>query len=134
MPLLDDCTAVECAGNKKHIPFLTFLAQPSSIIDEDIALSHFTRLMNRTERSGTVSGPAALRVYRSLGNRRVLATKEVRDTSGRLIVEEVGICGSLGYLYRRDTFPHVDLTLLSGALAENLVNGSMQLSEGTASK
>jgi len=36
--------------------------------------------MNRTERWGTVSGPAALGVYRSLGNRRVLATKEVRDT------------------------------------------------------
>ena len=29
MPLLDDCTAVECAGNNEHIPSFTFLAQPS---------------------------------------------------------------------------------------------------------
>lgn len=121
-PLLDDCTAVECAGNKEHIPFFTFQAERSSVIDEDVALSHFTRVINRTDQWGTVNGPAAMGVYRSLANRQVLAKNETRDKSGVLIVEEVGLCGSLGYLYRHDTFPRVDLTLLSRSMAENIVN------------
>ncbi|HEX2917182.1 MAG TPA: class I SAM-dependent methyltransferase [Edaphobacter sp.] len=125
-PLLDECTTVECAGNKEHIPFFAFRAERSAVIDEDLALSHFTRLMNRTDQWGTVSGPAAMGVYRSLGNRRVLATKETRDKSGLLIIEEVGICGSFGYLYRHDTFPNVDLTFLSRTLTESLVNRSIQ--------
>ena len=125
-PLLDECTAVECAGDKEHIPFLAFRAERTSVVDEDIVLSHFTRVMNRTDQWGTVSGPAALGVYRSLANRQVLAKNETRDNTGVLIVEEVGICGSLGYLYRHDTFPRVDLTLLSRSLAENLVNRTSQ--------
>ncbi len=121
-PLLDECTAVECAGNKEYIPFLAFRAERTNVVDEDMALSHFISVMNRTDQLGTVSGPAAMGMYRSLANRQVLAKNETRDNTGVLIVEEVGMCGSLGYLYRHDTFPRVDLTLLSRSLAENLVN------------
>jgi hypothetical protein len=78
--------------------------------------------MSRTDKWGTVTGPAAMGIYRSLGNRHVLAKREVREQSGMLIVEELGICGSLGYLYRHNTYPHVDLTLLSRTLAEDLLN------------
>ena len=125
-PLLDDCTAVECAGNKENIPFLAFCAAPSREVHEDVALSHFTRVMNRTDQWATVSGPAAMGVYRSLANRQVLAKKETRDNTGLLIVEEVGVCGSLGYLYQHDTFPRVGLTLLSRSLAENLASSVTQ--------
>lgn len=121
-PAIDECTVVECAGNKEYIPFFVFRTGRADILDEDVALSHFTRLMSRTDKWGTVTGPAAMGVYRSLGNRRVLAKREVREQSGGLIVEELGICGSFGYLYRHNTHPHVDLTLLSRTLAEHLLN------------
>lgn len=121
-PAIDECNMVECAGNKECIPFFIFRAGHADMLDEDVALSHFTRLMSRTDKWGTVTGPAAMGVYRSLGNRRVLAKREVREQSGMLVVEELGICGPLGYLYRHNTYPHVDLTLLSRTLAEDLLN------------
>jgi SAM-dependent methyltransferase len=121
-PAIDEFAMVECAGNKECIPLFVFRAGDAGALDEDVALSHFTRLMSRTDKWGTVTGPAAMGIYRSLGNRHVLAKREVREQSGMLIVEELGICGSLGYLYRHNTYPHVDLTLLSRTLAEDLLN------------
>ncbi|HLH32822.1 MAG TPA: methyltransferase domain-containing protein [Terriglobia bacterium] len=131
-PLLNDFTTVECAGNNENIPFLAFNAESAARVDEDLALSQFTRMMNKTDRWGTLNGPTALGIYRSLGNRHVLATKEALDPSGRRIVEELGICGSLGYLYRHDGFPNVDLTLLSRSLAEDLFTKSTMPGGGPA--
>lgn len=120
-PLLEECASVECTGTQEHIRFFVFRAERTSAANEDIALSHFTRIMNRSEEWGTVSGPAAMGVYRSLANRQVLAKNETRDQAGVLLVEEVGVCGSLGYLYRHDTLPRIDLTLLSRSMAEAIV-------------
>ena len=125
-PTMNDFDVVECAGNKECIPFLVFHATRADRLDEDVALSHFTRLMNRNHKWGTVTGPLAMGVYRSLGNRRVLAKREVQENPGGLIVEELGICGSFGYLYRHDTYPNIDLTLLSRTAAEDLHKKSLE--------
>ncbi|HWB84408.1 MAG TPA: hypothetical protein VG675_09735 [Bryobacteraceae bacterium] len=131
-PLLNEFTTVECAGNNENIPFLAFKAESAARVDEDLALSQFTHMMNKTDRWGTLRGPTALGIYRSLGNRQVLATKEALDPSGRKIVEELGICGSFGYIYRHDGFPNVDLTLLSRSLAEDLFTKSTMPSGGSS--
>jgi SAM-dependent methyltransferase len=110
---------VQCPSNKESIPSLVFAARPSEPISEDMALSHWMRICAGKPQLAQYAGPAALGMYRSLGEKHVLAKREARNDQGFATKEELGICGTFGYVYAQDTRPDFRLVIMSIAQAEN---------------
>ncbi len=117
--LLEQFTFVPCPSNKEAIPSLVFAARPSQPMEEDVALSHWTRVCAGKHQLAQFAGPSALAVYRSLGEKRVLARRESCNTRGLPVKEELGVCGALGYIYGQDALPDHRLVLISIAHAES---------------
>lgn len=117
--LLDRYAFVACPSNKESIPSLVFAAQPSQPMDENVVLSHWMRVCAGSRQLAQFAGPAALGMYRSLGEKRVLAHREFSDNRGIPVREELGICGAFGYVYGQDARPDHRLVLISIAQAES---------------
>ena len=54
-----------------------------------------------------------------MGEKHVLAHRDVHNPQGFATREELGICGAFGYVYAQDTRPDHRLFLMSIAQAEN---------------
>lgn len=118
-PLVEQFAFVKCPSNKEAIPSLVFAARPSDPMKEDVALSHWMRTCAGNHQLAQFAGPAALGMYRSLGEKQVLAHRDVRNPQGIPTREELGICGAFGYVYSQGTRPDYRLFLMSIAQAEN---------------
>jgi len=116
--LLDQCAFVACPSNKESIPALAFAARRSDRVEEDTALSGWMRVCAGNRQLAQFIGPAALGMYRSLGPKHVLASREFRNSQGFATREELGICGAFGYVYGQDARPDHRLVLMSIAEAE----------------
>lgn len=119
-PLIEQFCLVPCPSNKEAIPSLVFAARPSSSIDENEALSHWMRIWTGNHQLAKFVGPVALGMYRSLGEKHVLARREFRNDQGYAATEELGICGAFGYVYGQDGRPCHRLQLVSKTQAEGL--------------
>lgn len=118
-PLVEQFAFVKCPSNKEAIPSLVFAARPSEPMSEETALSHWMRTCAGNHQLVQFAGPTALGMYRSLGEKHVLAHRDVRNSQGFATREELGICGAFGYVYAQDTRPDYQLFLISIAQAEN---------------
>ena len=119
-PLFEQFAFVACPSNKEAIPSLVFAAQPSAPIGEDTVLSHWMRTCAGSHQLAKFAGPAALGMYRALGEKHVLAQRDFRNKLGFPTREEVGICGAFGYVYGQDARPDYQLTLVSITEAQSV--------------
>lgn len=110
-PVLDEFATVPCASNHESIPFLSFVARQSDRLSEDIVLSRFVFLQEGVP-FPTVSGPAALAMYRSLDTRTVLASRECKDAAAPVVMQELGVSGAFAYVFTRSTAQTFELLLL----------------------
>lgn len=117
-PLVEQFACVACPSNNESIPSLVFAARPSSAMSEDVALSHWMKTCTGNAQLGQYVGPAALALYRSMGAKQVLASRDVRNQQGALTREELGICGAFGYVFAQDPRPDYRLFLMSISQAE----------------
>jgi SAM-dependent methyltransferase len=117
-PLVEQFAFVKCPSNRESIPSLVFAAQPSTPMEEDMALSHWIRVCAGNHCLAQFAGPAALGMYRTMGEKHILAQREARTPQGLPSREELGICGAFGYVYAQDTRPDHRLFLISIAQAE----------------
>ncbi|MHB1033401.1 MAG: class I SAM-dependent methyltransferase [Pirellulales bacterium] len=118
-PLFEQFAFVPCPSNKEAIPSLVFAARPSEPISEDMALSHWMKVCAGNPQLAQFAGPAALGMYRSLGEKRVLAHRDGCNPQGFTTREELGVCGAFGYIYAQDARPDHRLVLMSIAQAES---------------
>lgn len=117
--MVKDFTFVQVPANREAIPSLLFEAAASGPISEDEALSHWMRITGGKHEIAKLAGPVALGVYRSLGDKQVLANREYRNEQGFATKEELGICGAFGYIYGQDARPDHRLILMDVAEAES---------------
>jgi SAM-dependent methyltransferase len=117
-PLAEHFAFVPCPANKESIPSLVFSAQPSEPMTEDTALSHWMRTCAGKPQLAQFAGPAALALYRSMGEKHVVAQREIRNPQGFAAREELGICGAFGYVYGQDVRPECQLVLIPIAEVE----------------
>ena len=96
-----------------------FAARPSEPISEDMALSYWLKVCAGNPQLAQFTGPVALGMYRSLGEKRVLARRNGCNSQGFAIREELGISGAFGYLFGQDTRPDYRLVLMSIPEAES---------------
>jgi len=117
--LVEQFAFAQCPSNKEAIPSLAFTARPSEPISEETALSHWMRACAGNHQLVQFAGPAALGIYRSLGEKHILAHRDACNPQGYATREELGICGAFGYVYAQDTRPDFRLFLMSIAQAES---------------
>jgi len=131
--LVEQFAFVKCPSNKEAIPSLVFAARQSEPMSEETALSHWMRACAGNHQLAQFAGAAALGMYRSMGEKHVLAHRDVRNPQGLATREELGICGAFGYVYAQDTRPDHRLFLMSIAQAENESRSFVQTTISPAS-
>ena len=94
--LVEQFAFVSCPSNKEAIPSLVFAARTSEPMNEDVALSHWMRTCAGNRQLAQFAGPAALGMYRSLGQKHILAQRDVINDLGFATREELGVCGAFG--------------------------------------
>ncbi len=118
-PVLDEFSTVQSSSNHAGIPFLSFVAKESGRLSEDVLLSRFVFLQEGAP-FPTLSGPAALAMYRSLADCTVLATRECKGVAGPPVTQELGVSGAFAYVYTRSALPDFELLLLPRWRAESI--------------
>jgi hypothetical protein len=116
--LPEEVAFVQCPSNKEAHPSLAFIARPSAPIGEDTALSHWMRACTGKTQQAAFTGPIALGIYRNFAARQILGRREYRNDQGFDTSEELGVCGSFGYVFKQDTRPAHQLILITLAQAE----------------
>lgn len=132
--LLDRFAFVACPSNKEAILSLVFAARSAGPIHEDAILSHWMAIRAGNQQLAQLVGPSALGLYRSLGEKQVLAKRDLRNSQGLVVQEELGICGSFGYIYGQDPLPNHRLVLMSIAQAESQRHGFAQTANSLAAR
>ena len=79
-----------------------------------MVLSHWIRTCAGNHQFAHFKGPAALGMYRALGDKHVLAKRDYpTNNMGCPTREEVDVCGAFGYVYGQDARPDYQLALMS---------------------
>jgi SAM-dependent methyltransferase len=118
-PALDEFGMVHCPSNHESIPFLSFVARESALLSEDILLSRFVFLQEGVP-FPSLSGPAALAMFRSFGDRTVLASRDCKGASGPVVMQELGVSGAFAYVFTRSTAQMFELLLLPRWRADHI--------------
>ena len=86
-----------------------------------MVLSHWIRTCAGNHQFAHFKGPAALGMYRALGDKHVLAKRDYpTNNMGCPAREEVGVCGAFGYVYGQDARPDYQLALMSITEVESM--------------